>query len=373
MNKQYFRAIAISLLAWGNLCLVEKAQASEFTDQVNLLTIDFNQRLGQGITGLNQNLSEANISLFDTYSLYKNDFPNEFTNTTDACIQGPPLAPSSAPTSICNNPSEYVYFDDVHPTSAAANRIADIANDALDPGVVSALDEVFIFGDSLSDRNNLFTFTGGTFPPTVAPAGPLAGTPLYSPGGFTDDSLWWEHLISDLNLPTPTPYYATLPTTPEGGINFAVAGATTGQDNTGNAMTPPFPIDLPGVEDQIDAFSSFFATDDLEINPNALYIVYAGGNNFLGALNQPDPNNPFGPFTDFTLNPQQPVDDLLASITTLHNLGARNFLVGNLLPLGDTPLASDFEELNNTIPEPNTIIGSLLITGILLPKLKKKK
>jgi hypothetical protein len=43
------------------------------------------------------------------------------------------------------------------------------------------------------------------------------------------------------------------------------------------------------------------------------------------------------------------------------------------LPLGDTPLASDFEELNNTIPEPNTIIGSLLITGILLPKLKKKK
>src|SRR5258708_4511695 len=39
-----------------------------------------------------------------------------FTNVTDPCFNG---------TTVCSNPSEYLFFDDFHPTKAADRFVAD--------------------------------------------------------------------------------------------------------------------------------------------------------------------------------------------------------------------------------------------------------
>lgn len=378
MNQQQRHAIVGISVCLCSLLPTSKTLAVNITDQLNSLTTEFNLLLDREIATLNTELTDVNIALFDANTLYREVFPNEFINTNSGCIQGPPLSPFVAPTSICDNPDQFVYIDNIHPTSAAASRIADVALEALNDDVEAVINEVFIFGDSLNDRNNLFSLSGEMIPPTIAPSGPLMGTPLYNSGAFTNDLLWWEHLTSTLGVSNPVAYYddvqnGVFPTEASGGINFSLAGATTGQDNTGNAMSPPFPFDLPGVEDQINIFSGLFASEE-QANSNALYIIWAGANNFLGAFTPINPDNPFVPFQDFTTNPQQPVDDIVAAITALSELGAQNFLIGNLFAVGDTPLAEELEAINPpSASEPSTVISLAFLLGLGLAIKKRQQ
>ena len=156
MKHHYFRPIVSVLIAFCSLLPTERTLGQDTTDQLNDITTQFNLLLEQRVSDLNTELAGVNIALFDVHTLYQDVFPNEFTNLTSGCIQGPALSPFIAPTSICNNPDEFVYIDNVHPTSAAARRIGDVAFDALDDNVANLADEIFIFGDSLSDRHNLF-------------------------------------------------------------------------------------------------------------------------------------------------------------------------------------------------------------------------
>jgi thermolabile hemolysin len=109
---------------------------------------------------------------------------------------------------------------------------------------------------------------------------------------------------------------ATDPTT-----NFAVGGATTGTVNTVAAdltarnITIPNPSALIGIEQQV--------TNSLPLaNPDALYIVWGGANDYLG-----------GGIVD----PRIPVGNLTAEISTLIAGGAKNILVPNLPNLGALP------------------------------------
>ncbi len=149
--------------------------------------------------------------------------------------------------------------------------------------------DIYIFGDSLSDTGNLFAATGGSLPPS----------PPYSQGRASNDRLWIEYLSEDLGATT---------------TNYAFAGATTGSVNT---SVPG----LIGLEQQITNFqaTNFFAESD------ALYVVWAGSNDYLGAG---------------ITNPSVPVGNLASSITTLANYGAENFLVLNLPNLGQIPATS---------------------------------
>ena len=169
-------------------------------------------------------------------------------------------------------------------------------------------------------------------------------------GAFTNGPVWWETLADDFGVDAPVPFYAgvasgTFPTSvPNEGLNFAVGGAATGTDNTGNAQSPPFPVDLPGLADQVEAYSSLIGPSGAD--PDALYVLWIGGNNFLGAYVPIDPANPYAPFQDFTTDPSQPVGDISIAIQTLYDLGARKFLVGNLYDFGATPLAAELEMLS---------------------------
>lgn len=146
--------------------------------------------------------------------------------------------------------------------------------------------DIYVFGDSLSDTGNLFAATGGAFPPS----------PPYREGRASNDRLWIEYLTEDLGANT---------------INYAFAGATTDRENTVNPG-------LIGLEQQITNFQ----TTNSFANPEALYVVWAGSNDYLGAG-----------ITD----PSVPVSNLANSITSLAAHGAENFLVLNLPDLGQLP------------------------------------
>ncbi|MGB5596154.1 MAG: SGNH/GDSL hydrolase family protein, partial [Crocosphaera sp.] len=69
-------------------------------------------------------------------------------------------------------------------------------------------DQIFIFGDSLSDGGNFFNISGG-FPPE----------PFYIDGRFSNGPTWAEYLAEDLDL-TPTLFTAVPPSLiPAGGLN----------------------------------------------------------------------------------------------------------------------------------------------------------
>ncbi len=157
--------------------------------------------------------------------------------------------------------------------------------------------DIYVFGDSLSDTGKLFAATGGAFPPS----------PPYSPGRASNDRLWIEYLTEDLSATT---------------TNYAFAGATTGSENT-------FVSGLIGLEQQITNFQTTNSVAD----PNALYVVWAGSNDYLGAG-----------ITD----PSVPVSNLANSITSLAAHGAENFLVLNLPDLGQLP-ATNSSVLSSSI------------------------
>ena len=162
--------------------------------------------------------------------------------------------------------------------------------------------DIYVFGDSLSDTGNLFAATGSLLPPS----------PPYNQGRASNDRLWIEYLAEDLGATT---------------TNYAFAGATTGSVNT---SVPG----LIGLEQQI---TNFQATNSFA-DSDALYVVWAGSNDYLGAG---------------ITNPSVPVGNLASSITTLAESGAENFLVVNLPDLGQLPAtnSSDFSSSLSALTE----------------------
>lgn len=162
-------------------------------------------------------------------------------------------------------------------------------------------EDIYIFGDSFSDTGNAFKSTNGTFPPSST----------YFNGRFSNGPVWVEYLAQDLGL-------SFNPDT-----NFAFGGANTGVNNISNPG-------LPGLQGQI---SSFTAANP-SANPNALYIVWAGANDYFSYFggSVPDPN--------------QAVANISAAVTSLAAVGAQDIIVVNLPDLGKFPVAN----FNTQIP-----------------------
>ncbi|MGK7887641.1 MAG: SGNH/GDSL hydrolase family protein [Crocosphaera sp.] len=155
--------------------------------------------------------------------------------------------------------------------------------------------ELVVFSDSLSDLGRAFTETGGTFP--------LYGS--FTNGRYSNGPVWVEYLADSLGI-------ATNPNT-----NYAIGGALTGNINAINFApgfsSPPAPV-FDGLTQQIASYTDY--------DPHALYIVWAGANDYL-----------FGE----EMTPMNPISNLQTNLQTLLINGAKNILVGNLPNLGDTP------------------------------------
>lgn len=173
------------------------------------------------------------------------------------------------------------------------------------------IEQIYTFGDSLSDPGNVFNATlaanGVGYPP-----------PPYFNGRLSNGLVWVEYLAQRLKLKPAA--FTTLPpgvTTSPDGINYAFGGSSSGLNN---AVFPTAP--LPGMLAQVNLFTSSVVASQKPADPKALYIVWAGANDYL-----------FGQ----VVNPAQPVENISKAVTALATVGAKNIMVVNLGDLGKLP------------------------------------
>jgi len=157
----------------------------------------------------------------------------------------------------------------------------------------ATFDQIYAFGDSLTDNGNLFAASDDTFPPY----------PYYD-GRISNGPVWVEYLAKDWGVKLN---------------DFAYAGATTGTQNVVNQQYPQVKLPpLPGLSQEVQSFVGTNPSTDSQ----ALYIIWAGTNDYLS-----------GGIT----NPSLPVTNLLNSVISLASVGAKNFLIVNLPNLGSIP------------------------------------
>lgn len=152
------------------------------------------------------------------------------------------------------------------------------------------INEVYVFGDSLSDTGNIFKATNGVYPPS----------PPYFQGRYSNGPVWVEYLGSQLGLNNTK------------NINFAYGGATTVSGSVNG---------VPGVLSQVYSYTK----SQSKINPNALYILWAGANDYL-----------FG-----ATNTNSAIANLSNAVKSLLTAGAKTILVANLPDLGKIPATSN--------------------------------
>jgi phospholipase/lecithinase/hemolysin len=157
------------------------------------------------------------------------------------------------------------------------------------PALAGPYSQIVAFGDSLSDTGNDFILSGGS------PA------PPYFQGRFSNGPIWLDQLAVKLGVADPGPALG-------GGTNYAYGGATASSAFQG----------VPYLGQQVQAYLQKAPHAD----PNALYTVLAGANDFFGGA------------TD----PSIPANAVNAAMSTLIGAGAKHILVSNLPPQGITPL-----------------------------------
>ena len=162
-------------------------------------------------------------------------------------------------------------------------------------GSASAYSNMYVFGDSLSDSGNVYTLTGGGYPP--AP---------YFNGRFSNGPTYAENLASSLGF-SAAPSLA-------GGTNYAFGGATA----AAGSSIGGYATDLGT---QVSTFRGLSGPAD----SNALYVLWAGANDLRA--------NPSAAGIGAALN------GISSAVQGLYAEGARNFLVMNLPNLGLTPEA----------------------------------
>jgi outer membrane lipase/esterase len=188
---------------------------------------------------------------------------------------------------------------------------------------MAAYSDVIFFGDSLSDTGNVLSLTtafGATpFPNFVA-----------APGRFSNGPVWTETLATGLGFaaaaaPSNLIFNgsAVVPIGVQGGHNFSFGGARTGLGGSAGATT--------GLIGQLIAWNgaAFSTSLTRAADPNALYVVVAGGNDLRD----------FRSGSAAALNPLQAATNVVNAVGLLAQAGAEHFLISTMPDLGRTPEA----------------------------------
>lgn len=162
----------------------------------------------------------------------------------------------------------------------------------------ATLDEVVVFGDSLSDNGNLYEYMKHRFPVC----------PPYYKGRMTNGPVWAELLV-DSYFPGAVDKHL---------LDYAYAGAAVASEDDDE---PLFTLN--------SELQSYFLSHQEKANDHTLYVVWIGANNYLGL-----PEN-----ADKTV--QDVADGIKRSLKQLADKGAKHVLVLNLPDLGRTPAAAD--------------------------------
>lgn len=148
------------------------------------------------------------------------------------------------------------------------------------------INQLYVFGDSLSDVGTVFRATGGMYPPH----------PTYYQGRYSNGRVWVEYLSDRLALSSSQTH------------NNAYGGATTSSDR--NSL-------VPGLLSQVKSFSQTHQKAD----SNALYVLWAGANDYLQGVSSTN----------------GPIENITEAIASLSQVGAKKILVANLPDLGQLP------------------------------------
>lgn len=156
------------------------------------------------------------------------------------------------------------------------------------------INELVVFGDSLSDTGNVFAATGGFVP----------ASPPWFEGRFTNGPVWHEVLAEGLGLPAAGPSLL-------GGGNYAWGGAETG---------PGFALfgGVPNVGTQIEAYLAMHTPGE-----DQLFIVQGGNNDLI------PPGAP--------ADPEVMVANVVDHVSILAAAGARHFLVPTTIVTDTVP------------------------------------
>ncbi|WP_162913034.1 SGNH/GDSL hydrolase family protein [Rhodospirillaceae bacterium SYSU D60014] len=166
-------------------------------------------------------------------------------------------------------------------------------------------DSIYVFGDSFADVGNHSRLTGGEIP-----------SPPYFEGRFANGPIWVDHLAEKAGL-TLKPSETGFDPASDRAVSFGYGGAGTGAENFSPAR-----VLVPGLQGQVANFRSALGDAGTTADPDALYILAVGSNDYL---------------LNVTSGPAQTVGNIATAIEQLADAGARNFLVPNLPDLGMTP------------------------------------
>lgn len=148
------------------------------------------------------------------------------------------------------------------------------------------IDELVVFGDSLSDTGTVFRATNGSYP----------SDPPYFRGRYSNGRVWVEYLADRLGLSASQIN------------NFACGGATSGSNSSGL---------VPGLLSQVQSFTRSHS----QVSSTTLYVLWAGANDYLQGANEAI----------------TPVKNVMDAIGSLSSAGAKRILVANLPNLGQLP------------------------------------
>jgi len=171
-------------------------------------------------------------------------------------------------------------------------------------------DVVYVIGDSLSDPGNLYALTG-FFPPSP----PYAQRNCNGP-------VWPEYLSANLGVPVDSRAYG-------GALSgvFEYDGMFVSNYYNVQYLESQMFDYLPGVAEEIDGLLDDFPNG---LNQDALYVVWAGSNDFF--LEQEVPGQVL----------PKTIANIAEAVCRLGTAGARHFVVGNMPDIGLTPLAQEY-------------------------------
>lgn len=182
---------------------------------------------------------------------------------------------------------------------------------AANPNNYSAL---YVFGDSLVDAGNINTITGGTVPNRAQG---------YFDGRFTNGYNYVDYINQQL---FDTATRASL----RGGNNFAYGGARVVTDARDA---------IPDLNPQV---ASYLTRAGTQADPNALYILNAGGNDIFALGRAAGDPTQLLPFTNSADYVNAILDQYTGAVLTLNQRGARNIVITGI-PNSSVQFARDLD------------------------------
>ena len=117
-----------------NLGQLPATRTSANSASLTALTQAHNQGLRRALKVLSQQHSDLKIATLDANTLYLEAMTKKaafgFTNVTSACVSC---------SGVCGNPTQFLFWDSIHPTTAAHHILGEAAFEAIqDRGMVNS-------------------------------------------------------------------------------------------------------------------------------------------------------------------------------------------------------------------------------------------